>query len=190
MPNVFLEGKNVFLSPVMLDDASFIMDCMNNDEVRILARSRRDVINEANIKGIVEDLQKNREGFIVWKKIEQERIGYGLLLDQDQYNREAMLAISLGKAENRGKGYGSEAIELLLKHGFINLNLESIYLGVYEYNVSAIKAYEKVGFKYVGKRRHSRIIGNRIYDEIIMDMISEEYFQLYGNEEMNKYNLG
>ena len=104
-------------------------------------------------------------------------------------SRHALRACG-AKEENRGKGYGKEAIELLLKHGFINLNLESIYLGVYEYNGSAIKVYEKVGFKYVGKRRHSRILGNRIYDEIIMDMISEEYFQLYGNEEMNKYNLG
>ncbi|MHB9004905.1 MAG: GNAT family N-acetyltransferase, partial [Coriobacteriia bacterium] len=84
---------------------------------------------------------------------------------------------------------GQDAIKLLLKHAFINLNLESVYLGVYEYNKAAIHVYEKVGFKFVGKRRHSRIIGNRIYDEVLMDMIAEEYFALYGDAEMETYGI-
>ena len=38
-----------------------------------------------------------------------------------------------------------------MKHAFIALNLESIYLEVNDYNQVGIKLYEKVGFKYVGK---------------------------------------
>jgi RimJ/RimL family protein N-acetyltransferase len=71
-----------------------------------------------------------------------------------------------------------------MKHGFIGLNLESLFLEVFEYNSAAIKLYEDVGFKYVGKRRNSRIVGNEKYDTIIMDMISEEYFKIYKNNEV------
>jgi RimJ/RimL family protein N-acetyltransferase len=95
----------------------------------------------------------------------------------------------IGKKENRGQGFGKETIKMVLKHAFIDLNLESIYLGVYDYNVKAIRLYEKVGFKYVGRRRHAKILGNRMYDEVIMDMVSEEYFKMYGNEEIEQYKL-
>lgn len=185
----FMEGLKVYLSPIRTEDAEIFVRFMNKEDVRMLARSRRDVMNDVNVKGMMEDLQKHEEGFMIRRTADDVSIGYGLLLDRDQYNREAMLAITIGEAENRGKGFGEEAIRLLLKHAFIDLNLESVHLGVYEYNKAAIHVYEKAGFKYVGKRRHSRIIGNRICDEVIMDMIADEYFQRYGDAEMDKYRL-
>jgi RimJ/RimL family protein N-acetyltransferase len=138
---------------------------------------------------MVERLQKDEEGFIICKKEKDQKIGYALIMDKDLYNREASLAIVIGKKEDRGQGFGEETIKMVLKHAFIDLNLESIYLGVYDYNVKAIRLYEKVGFKYVGRRRHAKILGNRMYDEIIMDMVSEEYFRMYGNEEIEQYKL-
>ena len=185
----FLVGEKVYLSEIRSEDSEVFIRIMNEEDARILARSRRDVMNDANAKGMVENLQKHEEGFIIRRVADDEAIGYGLLMDKDLYNREAMLAITIGDRENRGKGFGQDAIKLLLKHAFIDLNLESVHLGVYEYNETAIHVYEKVGFKLVGKRRHSRIIGNRIYDEVLMDMIAEEYFALYGDAEMEKYGL-
>jgi RimJ/RimL family protein N-acetyltransferase len=178
---MFLEGEKVFLNPIKNDDLQAMMEFMNNENIRILARSRRDAMNETNTKSMIDEMQKNDEVFIIFKKADKEKIGYALIMDIDEYNREAMLGISIEDKQNRGKGFGNESIKLLLKHGFINLNLESMYLGVYEYNESAIHVYEKIGFKHVGKRRNAKIIGNKKYNEVIMDMISDEYFELYGN---------
>lgn len=47
-------------------------------------------------------------------------------------------------------GVGKTLIEFAIKHS-INLNIKSIRLDVYENNIPAIKLYEKLGFKYVGK---------------------------------------
>jgi len=185
----FLSGEKVYLSEIRAEDSEVFIRIMNEEDARILARSRRDVMNDANVKGMLENLQKHEEGFIIRRVADEEAIGYGLLMDKDLYNREAMLAITIGGRENRGKGFGQEAIKLLIKHAFIDLNLESVYLGVYEYNEAAIRVYEKVGFKFIGKRRHSRIIGNRIYDEVLMDMIAEEYFALYGEAELDAYGI-
>jgi RimJ/RimL family protein N-acetyltransferase len=187
--SMFLEGEKVYLNPIKIDDIQTMIRFMNNENIRVLARSRRDPMDETNTKSMIEDMQKNDEAFIIFNKENNEKIGYALIMDRDEYNREAMLGLSIEAKENRGKGYGTETIMLLLKHGFINLNLESMYLGVYSHNESAIKVYEKVGFKYVGKRRNAKIIGNRKFDEVIMDIISDEYFQLYGNDEMKKYGM-
>ena len=187
--NRFMESERLFLTPISIDDVSTFMECMNDESTRILARSRRDEINELNGKEMVERLQKDEEGFIICKKENEKKIGYTLIMDKDQYNREASIALVIGKKEDRGQGFGEETIKMVLKHAFIDLNMESIYLGVYDYNVQAIRLYEKVGFKYVGRRRHAKILGNRMYDEVIMDMVSEEYFRMYGNEEIEKYTL-
>ncbi len=47
-------------------------------------------------------------------------------------------------------------MELLLDYGFNALNLQNIMLEVFDYNKRAIKAYEKVGFKVIGKRRQAK----------------------------------
>jgi RimJ/RimL family protein N-acetyltransferase len=181
---ICLEGQHVYLASISSNDVDIFMESMNDEDVRILARTRRDVMNELNTKEMIERLQREEEGFIVYEKEGNTKIGYALLMDKDLYNREASLALVIGKKVNRGKGFGKEAIQLLMKHGFIGLNLESLFLEVFEYNSAAIKLYEDVGFKYVGKRRNSRIVGNEKYDTIIMDMISEEYFKIYKNNEV------
>ena len=185
MANIsFMESERIYLAPISSDDADIFMESMNDEDVRILARGRRDVMNALNTKEMIENLQREAEGFIIYEKEHDTKIGYALLMDKDFYNREASLALVIGNKINRGKGYGKEAIKLLMRHGFIDLNLESLFLEVYEYNRAAIKLYEAVGFKYVGKRRNSQIIGNEKYDTIIMDMISEEYFTMYKNNEV------
>jgi RimJ/RimL family protein N-acetyltransferase len=188
-PEKFLEGEKVYLSTVKTEDMALFIKVMNTEDVRILARSRRDVMNEANAGEMMENLMKREECFIIRRNADDEAIGYGLLMDRDEYNREVMLGVSIGDKGDRGKGYGEDAIKLLLKHAFIDLNMESVHLGVYEYNKVAIRAYEKVGFKFAGRRRHARIIGNKFYDEIVMDIVSEEYFTLYGDKEMEKFGL-
>jgi RimJ/RimL family protein N-acetyltransferase len=187
--NRFMESQRLYLTPISIDDVFTFINFMNDEDVRILARSRRDEMNEVNAKEMVERLQKDEEGFIICRKDDNQKIGYTLLMDKDIYNREASLAIVIGKKENRGKGFGEETIKMILEHAFIDLNLESVYLGVYDYNKKAINLYERVGFKHVGRRRHAKILGNKMHDEVIMDMLSEEYFSLYGNEEMKKYGL-
>jgi RimJ/RimL family protein N-acetyltransferase len=181
---ICLEGQHVYLASISSNDVDIFMESMNDGDVRILARTRRDFMNELNTREMLEKLQREEEGFIVYEKEGNTKIGYALLMDKDLYNREASLALVIGKKVNRGKGFGKEAIQLLMKHGFIGLNLESLFLEVFEYNSAAIKLYEGVGFKYVGKRRNSRIVGNEKYDTIIMDMISEEYFKIYKNNEV------
>ena len=187
--SIFLESESIYLNPIKTDDIEAMIKFMNNENIRVLARSRRDSMNETNTKSMIEDMQKHDEVFMIFNKKNNDKIGYALIMDRDEYNREAMLGLSIEDKENRGKGFGTETIKLLLKHGFINLNLESMYLGVYSHNEYAKKVYEKVGFKYVGRRRNAKIIGNKKYDEIIMDMISDEYFKLYGNDEMEKYGM-
>jgi RimJ/RimL family protein N-acetyltransferase len=48
-------------------------------------------------------------------------------------------------------------------------------LQVYSFNERAIKSYIKCGFKEFGRRRKSILVGGKEYDEIYMDILSEEF---------------
>ncbi|MHB9004906.1 MAG: GNAT family N-acetyltransferase, partial [Coriobacteriia bacterium] len=89
-------GEKVYLSEIRSEDSEIFIRIMNEEDARILARSRRDVMNDANAKAMVENLQKHEEGFIIRRVADEEAIGYGLLMDKDLCNREAMLAITIG----------------------------------------------------------------------------------------------
>ena len=91
----------------------------------------------------------------------------------DHINRKAMIGIAIGDKTFWNKGYGTGAMRLLLDYAFNLLNLNSIMLGVYAYNEWAIKCYEKVGFKLIGRKREARIICGKKYDVIYMDILSQ-----------------
>ncbi len=92
-----------------------------------------------------------------------------------------MLGIVIGEKAHWGRGYGQEAIKLLLDYGFHLLNLNNIMVGVFAYNQRAINCYRKVGFREVGRRRQARIIGGKKYDVVFMDMLAQEFESVYVN---------
>jgi RimJ/RimL family protein N-acetyltransferase len=86
-----------------------------------------------------------------------------------------MLGIVIGEKSRWGQGYGQEAVKLLLDYGFSLLNLNSVMLGTFSFNQRALRCYEKVGFKMIGRRRDARIIAGEKHDMILMDILAEEF---------------
>jgi RimJ/RimL family protein N-acetyltransferase len=104
-----------------------------------------------------------------------ETIGRCMLFSINPVGRSAMLGIMIGDPRFRGRGYGGEAIRLLLDYGFNLLNLHSVMLGVFEFNTPAIRCYQKAGFREIGRRREVCAIGGRFYDGILMDILDHEF---------------
>lgn len=67
----------------------------------------------------------------------------------------------IGDTSSRGKGFGTEAVKLACDFGFNALGLHNIILMTSEYNVAGQKAYEKAGFKEMGRRREARWFAGR-----------------------------
>ena len=102
-------------------------------------------------------------------------IGRGMLFNIQHIDGRATLGISIGEKEYWNRGYGTDAVRLLVEYGFDLLNLHNILLGVMAFNQRAIRCYEKVGFKEIGRRREARCIGGRRYDAMYMDILSHEF---------------
>ena len=107
-------------------------------------------------------------------------IGRCLFFQRDLVNRSAMVGIVIGEKTYWQRGFGQDALKLMLDYGFNLLNLHSVLLGVFAFNKNAIKSYQKVGFKEIGWRREARILAGKAHDVLYMDMLEDEFRTQYG----------
>jgi RimJ/RimL family protein N-acetyltransferase len=102
-------------------------------------------------------------------------IGFVALHTIEWNNRAALLAIGIGDPDYRGKGYGADALRLILRYAFNELNLYRVGLDVIGNNVQAIRAYEKVGFRREGALRRAVKRDGVRHDRILMGILPEEW---------------
>lgn len=90
-------------------------------------------------------------------------------------NRCAEFGIAIADKSVWNKGYGTESVQLLLRHGFETLNLHRIYLRVYSTNPRARRSYEKAGFVLEGTMREAVYRQGRYADIHIMSVLRPEW---------------
>jgi RimJ/RimL family protein N-acetyltransferase len=90
-------------------------------------------------------------------------------------HRSAELQMRIGSARHRGRGYGSEALGLLLAFAFRDLNLHRVYLHTFATNEVAIRVYEKAGFTTEGTLRDGAYIDGRYVDVLVMSLLAGEF---------------
>ncbi|MBZ0291102.1 MAG: GNAT family N-acetyltransferase [Anaerolineae bacterium] len=106
---------------------------------------------------------------------EDTLIGFVVLFNIKWSNQSAMLAIGIGETAFRGKGYGSDALGLILNYAFNELNLYRVGLTVMNYNTAAIRAYEKAGFVREGAARQAVQREGQRYDLVYYGILREEW---------------
>jgi RimJ/RimL family protein N-acetyltransferase len=113
--------------------------------------------------------------FHVRTLMEDKLIGFVVLFNLKWASQTAEMAIGIGESTYRGKGYGSEALALLLNYAFNELNLYRVGLSVMAYNQPAIRAYERAGFVLEGARRGMVLREGRRYDLLLYGILREEW---------------
>ncbi len=111
--------------------------------------------------------------FTIYDLADDHPVGMGGLFDVSWRHRRAELGIQLG--ERRGTGLGGEAVRLIVDWGFNVLSLNNVMLGYIDYNDRGRRAYERAGFKLVGRRREAILAGGRLRDEVLMDITAADF---------------
>jgi RimJ/RimL family protein N-acetyltransferase len=96
----------------------------------------------------------------------------------DWRNRVAEIGIVIGEKAYWNSGYGTQAMYLLVQHGFGMLNLNRIFLHVFANNPRAIRCYEKVGFVHEGCLRQNVYKNGMYVDVIVMSILRSEWNQI------------
>jgi RimJ/RimL family protein N-acetyltransferase len=176
MINPFLIGEKVYLRPLEKGDAPIIVPWFNDPEVTRTLLAFRPLNRRAEEEFIEKANQNEHElvlGIIV--KSNDRLIGGTGFHNIDFRNRHASFGIAIGEKAEWGKGYGTEATCLMVQHAFQTLNLNRVWLHVYEYNERGLRAYEGVGFKKEGRLRQEHFREGRYWDIIVMGILREDW---------------
>ncbi len=95
----------------------------------------------------------------------------------DWLDRHAGIGIAIGDIAFRGRGYGTDAMRVMMRLGFDKMNLHRLWLRVYDFNANdaGIRCYEKCGFLREGVLRHDRFIDGQYHDTLVMAILEDEY---------------
>ena len=95
----------------------------------------------------------------------------------DVKNRNCTIGIMIGDKEYWGRGYGSDALKVLIKFIFEEVNMNKIKLGVFSFNSRAIACYKKVGFKEECILKNELYRSGKYYDIIQMAIFKDEWIK-------------
>lgn len=94
--------------------------------------------------------------------------------------------ILIGDEKQRGKGFGQQILNLLLEFTFLNLHQTQVELNVFDWNIGAIKCYEKVGFIINQDRNLQRKVKNEMWTAINMRMNKEDWHEYQTKKKLKK----
>jgi diamine N-acetyltransferase len=179
--SAFLIGQHVYLRPLEKDDLLRIREWANDPEVRRLT-GEVTPMSDVGADDFLERVHKDQERvwFAIVLKENDQMIGETGLLRMFHAWRTTDLSIIIGDKEAWNKGYGTEAILLLLDYAFGALNFHRIALGVVGFNARAIRFYEKVGFRQEGIQRDGYYLDHQYHDFVMMSILEDEYRARYG----------
>jgi RimJ/RimL family protein N-acetyltransferase len=100
-------------------------------------------------------------------------VGTALLVRVNQHDGTAEFGLTIG--ERRNQGLGSEATKLVLDWAFTVMGLHNILLVTFSWNLPAIRAYSKAGFREIGRRRGAVLTLGQRYDQVLMDAVADEF---------------
>ena len=178
MTRVFkLKGRRIGLAVLEKKDIKNFYKWVNDLEVtQFLVLFTRNIRYEDEVEWYEEHRKKKDD--LVFSIIELKTgklIGNTGLHNINHINRTAEFGIAIMDKRYWNKGYGTEAVTLMLDYSFNVLSLNSIVLWVYEENKRAIRVYENVGFKRIGRRREARLIAGEYKNDIYMDILAKEF---------------
>ena len=177
MQNPFLIGEQVYFRALEETDAPNYVRWLNDPEINRTLAAGNFPLNLPREQEYIRKLYTDQNGLNLAMALKEDdrHIGSAGLHGIRQVHRAATLGIVIGEKDCWGKGYGTEAARLMVRHGFQTLNLNRISLNVYDFNPRGIRAYEKAGFKREGVLRQEAYAEGAYHDVIVMGILREEW---------------
>ncbi len=167
-------GERVYLSPARIEDAEKYVEWLSDPNVTNYLGSPYNITLLREKKLLEDILSKDEQFYAIINKETDKIIGNTSFFNTNRISQKSEIGIFIGDKNFRDKGIGQEVMRLMIDYGFNILNFHSIFLHTYSFNKRAIAAYNKIGFKEVGRYRDGIKIGQKYFDVVAMDILHNE----------------
>ncbi|MBR7796523.1 MAG: GNAT family N-acetyltransferase [Bacillota bacterium] len=176
---MLFESSRIKLRKMTIEDTDLYHQWRNDIDVMQTTSPNLDIYTFEETKSFVREVilhSSTSKSYIITVKDSGETpIGVISLIQIDNVNHNAECIIDIGNKDYWGKGYGKEAMQLLLNYAFSEMNLHRLSLRVFSFNLKAIKLYEKLGFFHEGRSRQFLYRNGKWHDLLHMGMLRTEY---------------
>ncbi|MFX1557895.1 MAG: GNAT family N-acetyltransferase [Promethearchaeota archaeon] len=163
----FIEGENVNLVTSSIKYANLYAKWKNNPKVRIFSRNAM----PRSLEEIKKDYEPSEKGqvkdhieFSIYHKADKKLIGICGLNRINWFNRSANAFLMIGETDYWNKKVATEAVKLLLKYAFEEVNLHRVTGGAAVDNIYSWKVAEKVGFTFEGISKEDFYVDGKYVD--------------------------
>ena len=177
--SIVIIGERVALRPFDEESMRSLRRWYADPELTRLSRHRQRPISDDEFEEVIARRIEGAEmlAFSVHEKIDgdtERLVGSCTLASLDQENGSASFHIVIGEPDARGRGIGTAATHLAADLAFEKLGLHRLSLRVFSFNTSAIRCYERVGFREEGRARDAIMRDGRRWDEIQMGLLATD----------------
>lgn len=173
-----LRGRRVFLRPAEREDVPTFLVWLADADVGDGLANRAPWSRAAEERWFDDIQPQQGQGvwhFVICLRQTGRAIGFCALHGVDLHDGAAELGIGIGETDEWDKGYGTEAMEVLLDFAFGELRLERVFLHVFDFNARAIRVYERVGFTLEATEREAYYRHGRYHDMHLMGILRREW---------------
>ena len=177
------EGRDIRFGPIDYEKDPEIESKWTHDSafMRMYEINPARPLSAAIVKKQYEKLEKQVEEdknlyhFMIRAKEDDRLIGKAVIQWVEWTNGNAWVHLGIGSADDQRKGYGSQALSMLVRFAFAELNLFRLSARVPEYNEPAIALFSKFGFVEEVRRRQALDRDGRRWDLIVFGLLNSEW---------------
>lgn len=186
-----IEGDELGFTEPKEEYVELYKNWFNDLEVNQFTSSLGAVFTKEEEEDWYEAQAENEEiTFTIHHLLDDKPIGNCGLHNINRGPDHAEMGIVLGEKDYWNRGLGTEAVRLITDYGFTALSLHGISLWVKSYNKRAIRVYEKVGYQESGRMRDYYKVDGEYYDQVLMDVLHEEFYETNQHSIRNQYLTG
>jgi RimJ/RimL family protein N-acetyltransferase len=172
-----IAGRHVILRRHRPDHLAAVTRWYRDPEIARLTRFHVGPVSDDEIRAFFSNrlLSPGAFAYAIHVAASDHLIGTTTFSALDPDNQSVMFHISIGERDAWGRGYGTEATEMMIAHAFERIGLHRVALSVFAFNERAIRSYLKVGFTIEGRAREAVWRDGRFWDEVHMGILSREW---------------
>jgi diamine N-acetyltransferase len=173
---ITLKGEHIYLRALEPEDLEFIHEIENNEDIWEISNTQTPY-SKYLIKQYLENAHKDvfevKQLRLVISSYTNEAIGMIDLFDFDFKNSRAGIGVLVKDSINRKKGFGKEALQLLINYSFKHLNLHQLYCNISEDNQASIKLFTSQGFNEIGLKKDWNFTNGNFINEYLFQLIKK-----------------
>lgn len=174
---ITLTGKNIYLRALEPNDLEFVYAMENDQNIWEISNTQTPYsrfLVKKYLKNAHQDLYEAKQlRLAICKDNDFPAIGLIDLFDFDPKNNRAGIGIVIQSNKNRNQNIGSEALELLIRYAFYDLNLHQLYANISEDNKASLALFTKFGFEKIGIKKDWTLVNGAYKDEVIFQLINK-----------------